>query len=300
MPPSSSGDDPERHPERIHGAEHLHLSARALDAHRLRHLRLHLEEMPKFNSISISGYTCRRRERRPTSSSPIRLPTASNMCGRGVAAGLDIDRPCAAAFLLLGHRHELPHGNRQDAPARLLWAKLIRDEFAPKDPSSLALRTHCQTSGWSLAAQDVFNNVTCAHASRRWLPPGPHPVAPHQRARRGARAADRLLGAHRPQHPDLPAAETASPASSIRGRAATTSSLTHDLMHRAWHLIAKWRRSAAWRRPSRPAAQDAHRGGRDRNARPHRLGSSSPSSASTSTAPTGTPRSRSSKWTTGP
>jgi methylmalonyl-CoA mutase len=50
--------------------------------------------------------------------------------------------------------------------ARLLWAKLIRDEFAPKDPRSLALRTHCQTSGWSLAAQDVFNNVvrTCTEA----------------------------------------------------------------------------------------------------------------------------------------
>src|SRR3712207_1801698 len=50
--------------------------------------------------------------------------------------------------------------------ARLLWAKLIKEEFSPKDPRSLSLRTHCQTSGWSLAAQDVFNNVprTCVEA----------------------------------------------------------------------------------------------------------------------------------------
>ena len=90
--------------------------------------------------------------------------------------------------------------------ARLLWAKLVKENFAPANPKSLSLRTHSQTSGWSLTAQDVYNNVirTCIEAMA--VDPGPHPVAAHQRARRGAGAADRLLGAHRPQHPAVPPA----------------------------------------------------------------------------------------------
>ena len=89
--------------------------------------------------------------------------------------------------------------------ARLLWAKLVK-QFDPKNAKSLSLRTHCQTSGWSLTAQDVFNNVV-AHLRRGdGRHPGPHPVAAHQRPRRGARPADRLLRPHRPQHPAAPAA----------------------------------------------------------------------------------------------
>ena len=72
---------PERHPQRVHGAQHLHLSARALDAHHLRHLRLHVARRCRSSTRSRSpAITCRRPARRPTSSSPTRWPTASSTC----------------------------------------------------------------------------------------------------------------------------------------------------------------------------------------------------------------------------
>jgi methylmalonyl-CoA mutase len=78
----------------------------------------------------------------------------------GVAAGLDIDAfaPRLSFFWAIGMNYFMEIAKMR--AARLLWAKLIKGEFSPKDPKSLALRTHCQTSGWSLTAQDVFNNVT--------------------------------------------------------------------------------------------------------------------------------------------
>ena len=78
----------------------------------------------------------------------------------GVAAGLDIDAfaPRLSFFWAIGMNYFMEIAKMR--AARLLWAKLIKDEFEPKDAKSLALRTHCQTSGWSLTAQDVFNNVT--------------------------------------------------------------------------------------------------------------------------------------------
>ena len=104
--------------------------------------------------------TCRRPARRPTWSSPTRWPTASSMSRAGVAAGLDIDAfaPRLSFFWAIGMNYFMEIAKMR--AARLLWAKLIKGEFKPKDAKSLALRTHCQTSGWSLTAQDVFNNVT--------------------------------------------------------------------------------------------------------------------------------------------
>ena len=84
--------------------------------------------------------------------------------------------------------------------ARALWATLMMKEFAPKNPKSLALRTHCQTSGWSLSAQDVFNNVirTCVEAMAATQG---HTQSLHTNALgRGVGAADGLLRAHCPQH----------------------------------------------------------------------------------------------------
>jgi methylmalonyl-CoA mutase len=77
----------------------------------------------------------------------------------GVAVGLDIDAfaPRLSFFWAIGMNYFMEIAKMRGA--RLLWAKLIKGEFAPRDPKSLALRTHCQTSGWSLTAQDVFNNV---------------------------------------------------------------------------------------------------------------------------------------------
>ena len=157
--------------------------------------------------------------------------------------------------------------------ARLLWAKLIKGEFAPKDAKSLALRTHCQTSGWSLTAQDVFNNVTRTgdrgdggHARR-------HAVAAHQRARRGDRAADRLLGPHRPQHAALhPAGDRHLPHHRSVGR---------QPLRRAPHLRPDPQGAGAHRRgrgagrhgqgDRRRHPQDAHRGGRRAHPGAHRL-----------------------------
>ena len=124
----------------------------------------------------------------------------------GIAAGLDVDAfaPRLSFFWAIGMNYFMEIAKLR--AARLLWAEAHEASFDPKDAKSLALRTHCQTSGWSLTAQDVFNNVarTCIEAMA--AAQRPHAVAAHQRARRGARAADRLLRAHRPQHPALPAA----------------------------------------------------------------------------------------------
>ena len=112
-------DHPERHPEGVHGPQHLHLSAETLDADRLRHLRLHRRGTCRSSTRSRSpAITCRRPARRPTSSSPTRIADGIEYARAGVAAGLDIDRFRAAPFLLLGDRHELLHGGRQAARRR--------------------------------------------------------------------------------------------------------------------------------------------------------------------------------------
>src|SRR5689334_7173083 len=116
--------------------------------------------MPKFNSISISGYHMQ--EAGATADLELGYTIADGIeyARAGVAAGLDIDAfaPRLSFFWAIGMNYFMEIAKMR--AARLLWAKLIKGEFAPKDAKSLALRTHCQTSGWSLTAQDVFNNVT--------------------------------------------------------------------------------------------------------------------------------------------
>ncbi len=104
--------------------------------------------------------TCRKPARRRTWSSPIRSPTASNTPAPASPTGLDIDKfaPRLSFFWAIGMNFFMEVAKMR--AARAIWAKLIQEEFQPKNPKSLALRTHCQTSGWSLTAQDVFNNVT--------------------------------------------------------------------------------------------------------------------------------------------
>ncbi|MFL5095144.1 MAG: methylmalonyl-CoA mutase [Xanthobacteraceae bacterium] len=115
--------------------------------------------MPKFNSISISGYPMQ--EAGATQDLELAYPLADGVdyVRAGLAAGLDIDRfaPRLSFFWAIGMNFFMEVAKLR--AARLLWAKLMKP-FAPQDARSLSLRTHCQTSGWSLAAQDVFNNVT--------------------------------------------------------------------------------------------------------------------------------------------
>ena len=116
--------------------------------------------MPKFNSISISGYHMQ--EAGATADLELGYTIADGIeyARAGVAGGLDIDKfaPRLSFFWAIGMNYFMEIAKMR--AARLLWAELIKKEFAPKDQRSLSLRTHCQTSGWSLTAQDIFNNAT--------------------------------------------------------------------------------------------------------------------------------------------
>ena len=116
-------------------------------------------EMPKFNSISISGYHMQEAGASADLELAYTLADGIEYIRAGAAAGLDVDAfaPRLSFFWAIGMNFFMEVAKMR--AARLLWARLVRDEFAPKDARSLSLRTHCQTSGWSLAAQDVFNNV---------------------------------------------------------------------------------------------------------------------------------------------
>jgi methylmalonyl-CoA mutase len=115
--------------------------------------------MPKFNSISISGYHMQEAGATADLELAYTLADGVEYARAGVAAGLAIDAfaPRLSFFWAIGMNYFMEIAKMR--AARLLWAKLIKGEFAPKDQRSLALRTHCQTSGWSLTAQDPFNNV---------------------------------------------------------------------------------------------------------------------------------------------
>src|SRR5579863_1490216 len=114
--------------------------------------------MPKFNSISISGYHMQEAGATADLELAYTLADGVEYVRAGLAANLDIDRfaPRLSFFFGIGMNFFMEVAKLR--AARVLWTKLMQ-EFKPRDERSLMLRTHCQTSGWSLAAQDVFNNV---------------------------------------------------------------------------------------------------------------------------------------------
>jgi len=116
-------------------------------------------EMPKFNSISISGYHMQEAGATADLELAYTLADGVEYVRAGLKAGLSIDAfaPRLSFFWAIGMNYFMEVAKMR--AARLLWSKLIKP-FEPKDNRSLSLRTHCQTSGWSLTAQDVFNNVT--------------------------------------------------------------------------------------------------------------------------------------------
>jgi methylmalonyl-CoA mutase len=123
------------------------------------------QRMPKFNSISISGYHIQEAGATADLELAYTLADGVEYLRAGIAAGLDVDRfaPRLSFFWAIGMNFFMEVAKLR--AARLLWARLVAD-FEPKNPKSLSLRTHSQTSGWSLTAQDVFNNVvrTCVEA----------------------------------------------------------------------------------------------------------------------------------------
>jgi methylmalonyl-CoA mutase len=116
------------------------------------------QTMPKFNSISISGYHMQEAGATQDLELAYTLADGVEYVRAGMAAGIPIDKfaPRLSFFWAIGMNFFMEVAKMR--AARLLWAKLMK-EFNPQDARSLSLRTHCQTSGWSLAAQDVFNNV---------------------------------------------------------------------------------------------------------------------------------------------
>ena len=117
------------------------------------------KEMPRFNSISISGYHMQEAGATLDLELAYTLADGVEYVRAGVAAGMSVDQfaPRLSFFWNAGMNVFMEIAKQR--AARLLWARLIKDEFAPTDLRSLSLRAHTQTSGWSLAAQDVFNNV---------------------------------------------------------------------------------------------------------------------------------------------
>ncbi len=124
------------------------------------------EKMPKFNSISISGYHMQEAGATCDIELAYTLADGLEYIRTGIKAGMDIDSfaPRLSFFWAIGMNHFMEIAKLR--AARMLWAKLVK-QFNPKNQKSLALRTHCQTSGWSLTEQDPFNNVarTCIEAA---------------------------------------------------------------------------------------------------------------------------------------
>jgi len=124
------------------------------------------KHMPKFNSISISGYHMQEAGATADIELAYTLANGLEYIRKGLKAGLDIDTfaPRLSFFWGIGMNHFMEIAKLR--AARMLWAKIVK-EFNPKNPKSLALRTHCQTSGWSLTEQDPFNNIarTCIEAT---------------------------------------------------------------------------------------------------------------------------------------
>ncbi|MGO2102995.1 MAG: methylmalonyl-CoA mutase [Psychroflexus halocasei] len=124
------------------------------------------QNMPKFNSISISGYHMQEAGATADIELAYTLADGVEYIKKGLEAGMDIDKfaPRLSFFWGIGMNHFMEIAKMR--AARMLWAKLVK-QFNPENPKSLALRTHCQTSGYSLTEQDPFNNVarTCIEAA---------------------------------------------------------------------------------------------------------------------------------------
>ncbi|RKT57554.1 methylmalonyl-CoA mutase [Saccharothrix australiensis] len=195
--------------------------------------------MPKFNSISISGYHMQ--EAGATADLELAYTLADGVeylrAGRG--AGLDVDAfaPRLSFFWAVGMNFFMEVAKLR--AARLLWAKLVKG-FGPKSPKSLSLRTHCQTSGWSLTAQDVFNNVarTCVEAMAATQG---HTQSLHTNALDEALALPTDFSARIARNTQLLLQQESGTTRVIDpwGGSAFVERLTHDLAHRAWAHITE-------------------------------------------------------------
>ena len=158
-------DHPERRPQGVHGPQHVHLSASASMRIIADIFRYTSTQHAAFNSISISGYHMQEAGATPDIELAYTLADGLEYVRTGLASGLGIDdfAPRLSFFWCVGMDYFMEVAKLR--AGRLLWAGLM-SEFEPQNRRSLMLRAHCQTSGWSLTAQDVYNNVdrTCLEA----------------------------------------------------------------------------------------------------------------------------------------
>ena len=246
------------------------------------------ERMPRFNSISISGYHMQEAGATADLELAYTLADGVEYLRAGLDAGLDIDRfaPRLSFFWAIGMNFFMEVAKMR--AARALWARLVR-EFEPAEPQ-VAQPAHALPDQRLVADRPGRLQQRRPHLHRGdGRDPGPHPVAAHQRARRGDRAADRLLGPDRPQHPAAAAAGVRDDrASSTRGPAPTTSSGSPTTSPSAPGPTSRRpRRPAAWRRRSSRASRRC--GSRRRPPAPRRGSTPAPRRSSAST-PTGSPR----------
>jgi methylmalonyl-CoA mutase len=196
-------------------------------------------EMPRFNSISISGYHMQEAGATADLELAYTLADGVEYVRTGLAAGLDIDEfaPRLSFFFAIGMNFFMEVAKLR--AARLLWAKLIKP-FAPRNARSLSLRTHCQTSGWSLTAQDVFNNIvrTCVEAMAATQG---HTQSLHTNALDEALALPTDFSARIARNTQLVLQHESGTCRVIDpwGGSYYVERLTHDLAARAWAHIAE-------------------------------------------------------------
>jgi methylmalonyl-CoA mutase len=195
------------------------------------------QHMPKYNSISISGYHMQ--EAGATADLELAYTLADGMeyIRTGIAAGLTVDKfaPRLSFFWAIGMNYFMEVAKMR--AARGLWAKIVKS-FGPKDSKSMALRTHCQTSGWSLTAQDPFNNVarTCIEALAAACG---HTQSLHTNALDEALALPTDFSARIARNTQLYLQQETGVCRSVDpwGGSYYVERLTHDLGQRAWELI---------------------------------------------------------------
>lgn len=195
------------------------------------------QNMPKFNSISISGYHMQEAGATADIEMAYTLADGMQYLKAGIDAGIDVDAfaPRLSFFWAIGVNHFMEIAKMR--AARLLWAKIVKS-FGAKNPKSLALRTHSQTSGWSLTEQDPFNNVgrTCIEAMAAALG---HTQSLHTNALDEAIALPTDFSARIARNTQIYIQEETLVCKEIDpwGGSYYVESLTNELVHKAWTLI---------------------------------------------------------------
>ena len=193
--------------------------------------------MPKFNSISISGYHMQEAGATADIELAYTLADGLEYLRTGIKAGIDIDKfaPRLSFFWAIGMNHFMEIAKMR--AGRLIWAKLVK-QFNPKNPKSMSLRTHSQTSGWSLTEQDPFNNVTRTAVEAMAAALG-HTQSLHTNALDEAIALPTDFSARIARNTQLYIQDETNICRAVDPWAGSyyVEKLTHELAHKAWKLI---------------------------------------------------------------